>query len=195
MHEYDATRNDIGISRSNQTSVLSFGAAAVGLLVAAAAGLWENAVSLAGLLLLIIVPVVCFLTIAIYAGELTQLMRSRLYLHELENWVNESTNQDKPVLAWEGYTTIRRVGADVESYNRRTIPTVFGLFAFCFTIAGYLRLHSASEIQERWATSGLICSLLLSLLSIVYAKLFFDFARQCQVHYTAPAKAQRLNGY
>src|SRR4051794_15125193 len=73
LHEYDAIRAEIHTSLNNQVSVLSFGAATVGLLVAAAAALWDTSgdgsTTLVAVLLLLMVPLVCFLSLAVYLGE------------------------------------------------------------------------------------------------------------------------------
>jgi hypothetical protein len=83
MQEYNAVRSDILTSRSNQVSILSFGVAAVGLLVSAAATLWNDAAVLAGLLFLLAVPVVCFLALVIYEGEMVRLIRAELFINYL----------------------------------------------------------------------------------------------------------------
>ena len=42
MHEYDAIRGEVETTLSSQVAILSFGAATIGLLVAAAAALWVD---------------------------------------------------------------------------------------------------------------------------------------------------------
>jgi hypothetical protein len=99
MHEYDAIRSEIDHSSTNQVSILSFGAAAVGLLVAAAGTLWTDEPLLAGLLLLFVVPAVGFLALAIHAGEFVRLTRAGLFLYELEECVNSGARPQGSRLA------------------------------------------------------------------------------------------------
>jgi hypothetical protein len=148
MQEYTAIRREIDTCLANQVAILSFGAATVGLLVAAAATLWEEDPLLPGLLLLFVVPGVCFLALAIHAGELVRLMRAGFFLHELERWVNQAWSarhgDNRMVLTWEQWA-IREGRADVDKHNGQAIAAVFGLLALGFTFMGFWRLHSALE--------------------------------------------------
>jgi hypothetical protein len=91
LQEYAAVWAEIHTSLASQVSVLAFGAAAVGLLMSAAAQLWMTASLVAGLLLLLAAPAVCFLALAIYLGEQVRLMRAGLFLYRLEETANHST--------------------------------------------------------------------------------------------------------
>ena len=151
MHEYAAIRGEIQTSLSNQVSILSFGAATVGLLVAAGAALWQDEPLPTGLLLLVVVPVVCFLTLIIYAGELIRLMRAGLFLNRLENCVNQAAStylaQDsdkrQAVLTWEQWRSIRTGRRDIDRNNRWAITSVFFLLAVVSSALGYWRLEDA----------------------------------------------------
>jgi hypothetical protein len=191
MHEYDAIRSEVDHSLSNQVSILSFGAATVGLLVAAAGTLWSDAELLAGLLLLLVVPTACFLTLAIHAGELVRLMRAGLFLHDLENWVNKALWPGKPevkpvrVLRWEQWA-IREKGTDIDLYNSIGIRLVFGLLAYGFMFAGYWRLHSIGGFNELVAISVLVVSLLISVPCALWVKRLNGYAYKHRVKYERP---------
>lgn len=166
MHEYDAIRQEVVTTLTNQVSTLSFGAATVGLLVAAGAALWDDAKLLSGLLLLFVVPSVCFLTLAIYSGELVRLMRAGLFLNTLENCVNRAQRCDQEterpdpdpdrdpvaVLTWEQWRSIRSKLGDVDALNRTAIVCVFILLAIGFMFMGWWRLHTMGEADPAWAT-------------------------------------------
>lgn len=162
MHEYDAIRQEVVTTLTNQVSTLSFGAATVGLLVAAGAALWDDAKLLSGLLLLFVVPSVCFLTLAIYSGELVRLMRAGLFLNTLENSVNRAQRNDQEaqrpgpdpeaVLIWEQWRSIRSKLGDVDALNRTAIVCVFILLAIGFMLMGWWRLHTMGQADPAWAT-------------------------------------------
>jgi hypothetical protein len=193
MHEYNAVRNLIQTARSNQVAILSFGAATVGLLVSAAATLWKDAAALAGLILLFAVPAVCFLALIIYGGEAIRLMRAGLFLNDLENWVNEAAWPSKlekehtGVLTWEQWG-VRAGSADVERATQRAIPLIFTLLAFGFMIVGYVRLHSAPHIDERWATVGLIGASLVAAYLLISASYISSIAYRYRTHYRLTAQ-------
>jgi hypothetical protein len=189
MHEYDAIRGEVLTTLTNQVSTLSFGAATVGLLVAAAAALWDDAELLSGLLLLFAVPSVCFLTLAIYSGELVRLMRAGLFLNRLENSVNavEWSNQE-PVLTWEQWKSIRTRPSDVDRLNRAAIVCVFVLLAVGFMTMGWWRLHTIKQVQPVWMTVFLIFSGLAAIVSVVWVGYLNIYAYRHRGHYLYPAQ-------
>jgi hypothetical protein len=188
MHEYDAIRGEILTTLTNQVSTLSFGAATVGLLVAAAAALWDDAELLSGLLLLFAVPSVCFLTLAIYSGELVRLMRAGLFLNTLENCVNEVKPHHEPVLTWEQWKSIRTRPSDVDRLNRAAIVCVFVLLAVGFMTMGWWRLHTIKQIQPGWLTVFLILSGLAAIVSVVWVGYLNIYAYRHRGHYRYPAE-------
>jgi hypothetical protein len=181
MHEYSAIRNEIDTSLSAQVSIMSFGAATAGLLVAAAGALWKDEPLVAGLLLLVVVPAASFLALAIHAGEMVRLMRAGLFLNHLENTVNRMPwparlkGQGAGVLIWEQWG-IRAGGPDMAGHNRRAITFVFGLLAFGFMFAGYWRLHEEPGIHEGWAIGALAVSVVLGWLALGWIRYLHDYA-------------------
>jgi hypothetical protein len=201
MHEYDAIRSELDTSLSAQVSIMSFGAATVGLLVAAAGTLWTDEPLLAGLLLLFVVPGSCFLALAIHAGEMVRLMRAGLFLNHLENGVNRAPwrlrrDEGVGVLIWEQWG-IRQGGADMARHNRRAIVLVFGVLAFGFMFAGYWRLHRLPEIPEGWAIAALIASSVLGVQALRWVRHLHKYAYKHRAKYerTAlpPRRAQTIS--
>jgi hypothetical protein len=195
MHEYDAIRGEVLATLSNQVSTLTFGAATVGLLVAAAAALWNDAELLSGLLLLFAVPLVCFLTLAIYSGELVRLMRAGLFLNTLENCVNEAKRPDhkvewpvpQAVLIWEQWRSIRSRLGDVDALNRTAIVCVFVLLAGGFMLMGWWRLHTM-QAEPGWATPSLVISALVGVGSVAWVGYLnvYAYRHRGQYRYTVP---------
>jgi len=177
MHEYDAIRGEIQGTLANQVSVLTFGSATVGLLVSSAAELWDSAPVLAGLLLLLGVPLVCFLTMTVYTGELLRLLRAGLFVNCTENFINSAAatgDTDElavgsaTVLTWEQWGAIRRGGCDVDKLNRIAISVVFYLLAGGFGVAGHLRLHTAPGLPEGWVIATTAGGAVLALLAAAW---------------------------
>jgi hypothetical protein len=147
LHEYDAIRSEIHTSLGNQVSVLSFGAATVGLLVAAAAALWstpgDGSSTLVAVLLLLMVPMVCFLSLAVYLGEQWRLTRAAFYVHSFEAAVSASFGGGA-LLHWEHWLRERdrAVGTvgQIDQKNRSAIMLVLTLLAIVFGSVGAVRL-------------------------------------------------------
>jgi hypothetical protein len=198
MHEYDAIRSEVDHSLSNQVSILSFGAATVGLLVAAAGALWTDAPLLAGLLLLVVVPVACFLTRAIHAGELVRLMRAGLFLHELENWVNQARwpnrgDRAAGVLRWEQWDIRdREQQSDVDRHSSEGITLVFGIMAYGFMLFGFYRLHTWEELPDRVAVLALVGAVAVSVPATLRVRNLIAFAYRHRDKYSLPERPRRL---
>ena len=181
MCEYDAIRKEINTSLSAQVCSLSFGSATTGLLVAAGATLWKDEPLLAGIMMLYVVPSVCFLTLSFYAGEMVRLMRAGLFLNHLENSVNgaaipsSSADAGKGILLWEQWG-IRDGSVDMAKNNRMTITLVFGLLALGFMLAGYFRLHNLSTLPEEFAIAGLVGGLILGMQGFRWVRRLHKYA-------------------
>jgi hypothetical protein len=192
MHEYAAIRAELDTSLSAQVSIMSFGAATVGLLVAAAGALWPDEPLLAGLLLLLVVPAACFLALAIHAGEMVRLMRAGLFLNHLENCVNRALwparhqNDHAGVLIWEQWG-IRSGAYDMAGHNRRAITLVFVLLAFGFMLAGFWRLHEVKGLDELWAVFALLASLLAGFQALRWVQHLQRFAYKHRAKYERTA--------
>jgi hypothetical protein len=186
MHEYDAIRSEIDQCLVNQVSILSFGAATVGLLVTAAAALWTSSLALAGSMLLFVVPLACFLTLVVHAGELVRMMRAGLFLHALEVWVNETLTGPRGglLLAWEHWA-VRSGQNDVDQHNRRAIAMVFGLLALGSIFAGFWRLESAprGHVTLALAVVFLVASLLLAAIAVAWVFYLAKFAYKYRDEY------------
>jgi FtsH-binding integral membrane protein len=178
MHEYDAIRSEIDQCLMNQVSILSFGAATVGLLVTAAAALWASSLVLAGSMLLFVVPMACFLALVIHAGEQVRMMRAGLFLHALEVWVNDILGPPEGLLlAWEHWA-IRSGANDVDQHNRRAIAMVFGLLALGSIFVGFWRLESAPKghVTLALAVVLLVVSMLLAAIAAAWVFYLSKFA-------------------
>ena len=196
MQEYAAVWEEIHTSLASQVSVLSFGAATVGLLVSAAAQLWITASLVAGLMLLLAVPAVCFVALAIYLGEQVRLMRAGLFLNRLEEALNRSARQSQHavapgrdgsanVLTWEHWTSIHQRAGDIDRHNRWAIILVFALLGATSVGAGYLRLHTAADLSELWAVLAFISAGVLATLSFVWLARLASYADAYRGQYAA----------
>lgn len=188
MHEYQAIHQELQTSIANQVSILSFGAATTGLLVAAAGAVWADEPLLAGLLLLVIVPAASFLLLVLHAGELVRTFRAGLFLHELENHINSARRASadhgaaRVLLGWEQWA-IRHGGPDMARQNRRAITLAFGLQAFGFIFAGYWRLHSMPGFSEVATVAVLTVSLGLGVYAVRWVLSLYAYAYEFRGRY------------
>jgi hypothetical protein len=192
MQEYAAVWAEIHTSLASQVSVLAFGAAAVGLLMSAAAQLWTTASLVAGLLLLLAAPAVCFLALAIYLGEQVRLMRAGLFLYRLEEAANQPQSavaaddgRSVQVLTWEHWASIHVRTGDVDRHNRSVIILVFALLGAGSAAAGFLRMHTDAQLDEIWTVLVAFGCGALALLSTLWLAQLGSYADKYREAYTA----------
>jgi len=180
LQEYSAIGAEVVATLSSQVATLSFGAATVGLLVASAANLWNEAL-VSSLILIFGVPLVCFLVLAIHSGEVIRLMRAGLFLHHLENdfntaFSNHLTENSPPkcedcfgaqrLLCWEHWGEIRQEN-DIDKLNRGAIFIVFYALALGFGAIGHAHLP-VELLEGAWTAVVRTTSLLMAMISIVW---------------------------
>jgi hypothetical protein len=196
LQEYAAVWAEIHTSLASQVSVLAFGAAAVGLLMSAAAQLWMTASLVAGLLLLLATPAVCFLALAIYLGEQVRLMRAGFFLYRLEETANQSAGQPQSavpaddgrsgqVLTWEHWASIHVRTGDVDRQNRSVIILVFALLGAGSAAAGFFRMHTDAQLDEIWTVLVSFGCGALALLSTRWLAQLASYADKYRKKYAA----------
>jgi len=199
-HEYDAIRAEIVTSLTSQVSVLSFGSATVGLLVAAAAALWEKEVWLTAAILLFVIPSICFLTLAIYGGELVRMMRAGLFMNRLEKWINEvcvatglSKGHQGRTLTWEQWGSIRTGRGDVDLLNRIAISAVFLGMAIGGIVVGFIRVHIDARTPELWAIGALGLSVAVGIGAMLWLihLLLFAYTYRSEYLYSPPEEVEQ----
>lgn len=173
---------------TNQVSVLSFGSATVGLLDAAGATLWDTEGLIAGMLLLVVVPLVCFLTMVVYSAELTRLFRAGLFRNDFEEWISKSytraatdTAREQPtqllgVLNWERWIGSRAKPHDIDQSNRAAVRLVFLTMAIGSATIGFVRLHMESSLAEPIVVALFVGSCLAAWRSILWIKDLTEYA-------------------
>ncbi len=166
LHEYDAVKNEIQTALSNQVSILSFGAATVGLLVAGGAEIWSHEAAVTSVLYMIAIPLICLLTLAVYAGEQVRLMRAGLFVRQFEAHLSAVlSHPDGNLLTWEQWD-IRSGARDVDAQARTAIQLVFVSLALIFVGAGFWRLER--EGSAAWSLLLLALSSGIGLTSLAW---------------------------
>jgi len=101
MEEYKTLRDEVGRTPVLRLQILSIGMASAALLVAGAVSAITvgKAMILPGLVLLLIVPIICWTAFHSWLTEATRGRRASFYLRGIERRVNSELNDR--VLAWE----------------------------------------------------------------------------------------------
>jgi hypothetical protein len=100
MEEYKTLREESLTSIQMQQSILSLGAATVGIALSGAFATWEKS-PLPEYLFLFLVPTLIYLIVLVWLGEVGRMFRAGRFLSELEEKVNREFPKKDLALSWE----------------------------------------------------------------------------------------------
>ena len=100
IEEYKTIREEALASLKNQQSSLSFGMASAGVLIAVGAEN-TNRLALAGAVFFIFLPLLCYVVMTIWMGEVARMMRAGVYVRKVELKVNMRLSAQPVALGWE----------------------------------------------------------------------------------------------
>lgn len=137
MEEYKALRQEVVTSITAQAQLLTFGWAAVGVLTVAGTSLRDRSALSSMLVFLGLLPVVCYLGLQMWLGEVIRMLRVGAHLRRLERRVNRHVRLDgDPLLSWETWAH-ERDQANVERTHLRWVGSSYLLVAGGAIAFGY----------------------------------------------------------
>jgi len=136
LKEYELLRAEIGASLANQLQIVSFGAAAIGLVAGAAfAGAADH---VRGEALVVFLPLLAYLVLMLWFSEVMRMLRAGGYVLTLEHRLDALDNGDGS-LGWEACVWQGRVQHGTRGFRRLLDPDHLRLVSITFlffTIAG-----------------------------------------------------------
>lgn len=102
IEEYKSLRTECIESIKSQQTALNFGIIISGGLVIAGFNVWEKAI-LPDLIFLIFVPILCYLVLIIWIGEVKRMARAGIYIKKLEKKISKEYPQQKSPLNFENW--------------------------------------------------------------------------------------------
>lgn len=101
IQEYNAMRDEILTTMRTQDGTLRFGAAALGIVIAAGFTIWEDTMA-ATMIFLALVPFITTIVLIVWMGEVTRMMRAGRHILRLEGMLHEQLKGlPEPVMQWE----------------------------------------------------------------------------------------------
>lgn len=101
LKEYETLRQESLTAMGNRMSILSFGLAAIGAILAAGIATYTpgSYSPLSSLFLILLVPAITNFTLFMWLGEYQRMQRAGSFLARLEHRINEKAKE--PLLTWE----------------------------------------------------------------------------------------------
>lgn len=107
LEEYRALRQEVAAALQAQHSVLSWGIAALALLVIAIADAWDKTPTLISAALMTILPGGIYLLLVVWGMEVTRMTRAGAYVAGyLEPRINSAAELADPTLVWEQWLAL-----------------------------------------------------------------------------------------
>jgi len=146
LEEYKTLRQEILQSMQAQQAIVNYGLAVVGVLLGVAFNSWQQTVP-ATVLLLAFVPIVCYLVLFVWLGEIARMMRAGQYLKQLEEKISSKFPNESPPLAWENYLRepVARAGTPQMVWNYIAVVGLFLLAAIVAVVVGNIRIFNEVE--------------------------------------------------
>lgn len=168
MEEYKAVRAEILVAINSQHASLRFGSAVVlALFVFAVRDRGpmdggEFTTCFTYFVLLLAIPIICYVTIMIWLGEVWRMMRAGEYLELLEREINYQHFGEERVLNWENWRRSLRsqkVHVFLRGNYWGTLVLFFGGSVFSIVMGTYLL--SAADRPVLAVTAGIVNVVLL----------------------------------
>ncbi len=105
LKEYETLRNESQNSMSNRNQILSFGLAAIALIIMGSVSVFNNTefrtadLTIPSFNLIVIIPIICALILLMWLGEFERMRRVGAFIANLEKRINELAS--KKLLSWE----------------------------------------------------------------------------------------------
>lgn len=160
LQEYRTLREEILTSMASRNSILAFGLATVGVLYTAAAQMGHESVTgnLSHLILILVLPFVCFFISLSWLGEYERIQRAGGFIARLEKRINDLAAER--LLSWETELRMKKKHMNYPYHAILTLLTLLGLLSFGI---GLYRWTGFNRCYLLYSCSALMVELVLFL--------------------------------
>jgi hypothetical protein len=149
LEEYKSLREESLTAMRGQQAILSFGTATLAVSIAAGFNVWDKAAVLPEAIFLFFVPVIAYLVLIIWMGEVARMMRVGWYIAIREGEINAKIPAGEGALAWETYLRTKTgVRTPQLVWNYKAIIALFILVAGAAAITGNYKSYDGHSL--RW---------------------------------------------
>ncbi len=171
LEEYKTLREEVLASMSHQHSIITYGTAAVGIVLTGGLNLWKDALLL-GVILLGIIPIISYLVLVVWMGEVIRMNRAGFFLTGLENRINEAFPDCPNVLTWENTVRTRKKENRLSQvfWNYISIIGLFILLALASIILGDCRVSKEVTLFSFIFLNVIELFVLLSVITFLFVQ-------------------------
>lgn len=171
LEEYRSLRQESIASMQMQQSSLTFGTAAVGLVLSAGLSVWERSL-LPEIVFLVLIPAFVSLTLLIWAGEVARMFRVGRFIADVEVKINSVLDSNVVALEWENWLSRpRQAGRTAHGVLRPLYVAVYLLFVLMDLVSVVLGIaHAWKAWTEVWIVVAIVVELAI-ILGVIYFSL------------------------
>ena len=149
LEEYKSLRNEsLEAVRTQQTTV-KLGIVIIGCIMVTGFNLWDKSL-LSDIIFFIFIPLLCYITIVIWIGEVERMMRTCYFLTTLEKKISRAYPNTPNLLNYESWLRNHKSKSELPQLTRNYIAVIvlFFLMTIASIITGNFKL--ASEIDTQY---------------------------------------------
>ena len=161
MEEYKTVRAESLTAIQMQQSVLSFGVAVLGIVLATGINVWGKII-LSEFIFLFLAPTISYLLIVVWMGEVERMVRAGAFLVRIEEKVNTVFDHTQKALEWESWLHTKE--------NGKTPQIIWNYLAI---LSIFLSISSASIVMGIYKVYPIWCLNYVIILIIVEILILF----------------------
>ena len=185
MEEYKSLRSECINSINAQQYTLNVGIAAISALMVSAVHLWEQVI-VSQIIFLVCIPLVSYLILLVWVGEIVRMMRAGYFIAKIENKINKHLKMEN-VLSWENWLRSEDYKkTHPKNINYYAIIILFILLSFLSIVTGNIRLYNMKIYY--------LIIIAVSLIEIVFICLFLKLIYKLMngVDFKSPLEEDKL---
>lgn len=141
MEEYKALRAESLTAIQMQQSVLRFGVAVLGIVLATGINVWGKFI-LSEFIFLFLAPTISYLLIVVWIGEVERMVRAGAFLARIEEKVNTVFNHTQKALEWESWLRTKKNGKTPQViWNYLAILSIFLSISLASIVLGIYKVY------------------------------------------------------
>lgn len=142
LEEYKTLRSESIESIKTQHSTLNIGTGIAGAVVISGFNLWDKTL-LPDLIFLIFIPLLCYIILVIWIGEVSRMVRVGHYLTTVENKISSSFPKHPELLFYENWLRRKAVNSKnhQSKWNYIAVIALFTFIAFSSIAVGTFKIH------------------------------------------------------
>lgn len=155
LEEYKTLRTESLDALKSQQSTLRFGTAMAGAVVLSGFNLWEKTF-LPDIIFLIFIPLICYVVLVIWLGDVARMMRAGYFLTQIEKKISKEYPEVPDLLSFENWLRLKRDNSKTNQVPWKNIfvALLFVLIAISSIVVGNFKIIDKINVKQQLFING-----------------------------------------